>query len=109
MPRGGRRPGAGRKRTRLENSGAPAAVLDGEFASRVFERIKEGPPRRIRTAEDFQLDLLFSKDLQTRSYNFNRLLDRKYGKPFQRREDTVIFDPNAPLRVEIEHIGRSKN
>jgi hypothetical protein len=80
MPPGGKRAGAGRK---------PKIHKDAEvdqspgFATTVLGRISEGKPAVIKDAYDYQLDLLFQADMQTRSVNFNRLLDRKYGKPAQ--------------------------
>jgi hypothetical protein len=89
MPRGGKRTGAGRR----PNKGTPArlaAALPAQgdtgkaFAERVLARIKTASDlKKIVTAEDYCLSLLFVRDLQTRSRTFNRLLDRKYGKPIQ--------------------------
>jgi hypothetical protein len=47
----------------------------------VLKRIKEGPPEKTEGPEDYVLALLFDRDVQTRSHNFNRLLDRRYGPP----------------------------
>jgi len=81
MPRGGKREGSGRRKALTAK--LPAAVVDQGFATRVLERIGEGCPKEIKSAEDFQLTLIYSSDIQTSSYNFNRCLDRKYGKPAQ--------------------------
>lgn len=88
MPRGGKRPGAGRKPGWSSKKG-PGAIpgLDGDtgrqFAHRVLRRIKDGPPdpEKIKSPEDYVLALLFDRDVQTKSHNFNRLLDRRYGIP----------------------------
>lgn len=79
MPRGGKRPGAGRRKPKVDQETMEAPG----FATSVLGRIGEGKPKEIRNAEDYQLDLLYAADMQTRSINFNRLLDRKYGKPAQ--------------------------
>ena len=82
MARGGKRRGAGRKKS-------PNVPESKEFADEVFERIHEGPPKIVKNAVDLQLQLLFSADIQTKSHNFNRLIDRKYGKPIQRTEGSL--------------------
>jgi hypothetical protein len=87
MPRGGKRTGAGRRKG--ESAPLSAALLtkgdNGKaFADRVLARLKTAPDlKKINTAEDYALSLLFSRDIQTRSFNFNRLLDRKFGKSVQ--------------------------
>lgn len=89
MPRGGKRTGAGRRKGEaaklLEalSTVVPEKGDDGKlFADRVLARIND-VPKKIENAEDYALSLLFALDIQTRSYNFNRLLDRKFGKPIQ--------------------------
>ena len=79
MPRGGKRPNAGRRKPKADEE----ALASPGFATTVLSRIGEGRPKEIRNAEDYALDLLFQADMQTRSVNFNRLIDRKYGKPAQ--------------------------
>lgn len=75
---GGSRKGAGAKPKAFKDQ----QVLESPgFATTVLGRIGEGKPKEIKTAEDYALDLLFSADMQTRSVNFNRLLDRKHGTP----------------------------
>lgn len=37
------------------------------------------------------------------------LKDSVDGKPAEKLEERIIFDPNQPLRVQIEHIGGSPN
>lgn len=48
-----------------------------------------------------------SEDVALRA--LGRLKDSYDGTPKQKSEETVIFDPNQPLHVVVEHIGRSKN
>lgn len=92
MPRGGKRTGAGRhpkgKPARLAAALPAQGDTKGDtgkaFADRVLARLKTARDmKKIVTAEDYCLSLLFARDLQTRSRTFNRLLDRKYGKPSQ--------------------------
>jgi hypothetical protein len=86
MPRGGKRPNAGRRKDRAK---LPEEVLETPgFATSVLGRIgelelKDEKGKLIKSAEDYQLQLLASSDIQTRSFNFNRLVDRKFGKPAQ--------------------------
>jgi hypothetical protein len=54
-------------------------------------------------------ELLAAHDINIRGTNRRYLTDRKYGRAMQRAEDKIIFDPNQPLRVQIEHIGGSHN
>ena len=49
--------------------------------------------------------LLASKDERIRKEFFVELLHQEYGRPMQ-KTDEIRFDPNAPLVVKIEHIGR---
>src|SRR5208283_2741486 len=79
VPSGGKREGAGRRKPKVDDG----TLASPGFATSVLARIGEGCPKVIKTAEDYQLSLLYEADLQTRSVNFNRLLDRKYGKPPQ--------------------------
>lgn len=80
--KGGARPGAGRKKIK------PEAIADGDknFATRVLARI--GKPgwqdyadiRKVKSDEDLAMHFLAT----SASYDqFNKLLDRKYGKPVQ--------------------------
>ena len=39
----------------------------------------------------------------------DKLSDRVFGKPTQKTEDKIVFDPNAPLRVIVEHMGRPQD
>lgn len=82
MPRGGKRDGAGRRKG--QTAKIPTGDIGEEFVKAVFARIHEGPPKEIKTPVDYQLSLLSENDVQTRSYNFNKLLDRRYGKPMIR-------------------------
>lgn len=106
MPRGGARSNAGRKRIRPE----AAPIENKDFATRVLARIgRPDTPKdrdKVQSAEDYALYLLYCGDRRIESENFSRLLDRKYGRPAQKNEDTIIFDPNAPIRVVVEHIGK---
>lgn len=101
--RGGRRPGAGRK---------PKPKID--FASKdIAERVLElcAPPIHIKDCGCEVCgwwELLKATDLNIRGITRRYLTDRKYGKAAQRiATDPIQFDPNAPLKVIIEHIGRA--
>jgi uncharacterized membrane protein len=37
------------------------------------------------------------------------LMDRVEGRPIQKQEDKMTFDPDRPLKGTIEHIGQSRN
>lgn len=81
MPHGGKRAGAGRRKD--ESAKLPDVVVSKGFCLGVFARIGEGKPKEIKSPEDYMLNLLYSGDIQTESYNFNKCLDRIYGKPAQ--------------------------
>ncbi len=94
--RGGARAGAGRRKLK------PEAIADGDknFASRVLARIgKEGwrnyaDITKVTSPEDYALHLLAT----TAGYDqFNKLLDRRYGKPVQ----TVNHLHDKP--IEMHH------
>lgn len=103
MSHGGKRTGAGRRKG--ESAKLSAALLtkgdNGKlFAERVLARLETAPDlKKIKTAEDYALSLLFSRDIQTQSHNFNRLLDRKYGKPKQAL--TVANPPGEKFEVSM--------
>lgn len=86
---GGSRLGAGRKGAKtiittpaIRTEAEASLVGDPGFALRVFGRIGENEaPKKITSPEDYQLALLYHSDINVRSFNFNRLLDRIYGKP----------------------------
>lgn len=44
-------------------------------------------------------------DYRLKVFILFKLREWAFGKPMQPQEDTVVFDPNQPLRVIIEHIG----
>jgi hypothetical protein len=73
MPRGGARPGAGRKRTRLPK----VDKKDTGFAGRVLARIGELGIEGVATPEDYALWLL---KWDKRGEAFRDLLNREYGK-----------------------------
>lgn len=84
MPSGGKRPNAGRPKSKAETPEVP----DRGFATRVLERIgKDGWAKISRenatNAEEYALALLVCGDKRIESENFNKLLDRRYGKPAQ--------------------------
>jgi hypothetical protein len=106
LPPGGERKGAGRpKGSKNKPKGillSPANFDNEEFCVRVLNRIGEGPPLEIKNVEDYLLTLLYSKDIQTRSYNFNRTLDRVLGRPPQgiliADSRSAIVDPDERIR-----------
>lgn len=108
MPRGGKRKGAGRRKPKPDEE----VIASPGFATTVLARIGEGKPVLIKTAEDYALDLLYHADYQTRSVNFNRLLDRKYGKPAQgtfqgdtRESGKPLERGNLPSHFEAKDSG----
>ena len=96
--RGGARAGAGRRKLK------PESIADGDknFATRVLARIgKEGwlgyvDILKVTSSEDYALHLLAT----TAGYDqFNKLLDRRYGKPVQ----TVNHLHDKPLEMTVTH------
>lgn len=99
---GGHRPNAGRKKTKVN---LPPGVA-GHVLGRIGElKLKDTSGRLIKDQEDYALSLLASKDERIRKEFFVELLHQEYGRPMQ-KTDEIRFDPNAPLVVKIEHIGR---
>lgn len=91
--RGGRRPGAGRKPNPLKDIKTGAAT-----AARILAELKH---------EKAIIDLYNGcQDYRLKTHILFRLREDAYGRPRQVQEDKIIFDPNAPLTVEIRHIGR---
>ncbi len=99
--RGGSRPGAGRKRLKPE-----ADVADGNkrFATSVLARV--GKPgwqeyrdiRRVKNDEDLALHFLANG---LHDYDqFNRLLDRKFGKAMQ--QVRVANPEGEKFKVEVD-------
>lgn len=97
--KGGARPGAGRKKNQAE-----AGIADGDknFATRVLARI--GKPgwqdfidaKKIQSDEDYALHLLAG----TAGYDqFNKLLDRKFGKAVQ----TINHLHDKPIEHTVTH------
>jgi hypothetical protein len=98
---GGRRPGAGRKKTKVN---LPPGVA-GHVLGRIGElKLKAPDGSVIKDQEDYALSLLASKDERIRKEFFVELLHQEYGRPMQ-KTDEIKFDPNAPLVVQIRHIG----
>jgi hypothetical protein len=111
MPRGGKRPGAGRKPGFGSKKGPGVLpVLDRDsgrqFAARVLNRIKQGPPEEIKSSEDYVLALLFDRDVQTKSHTFHRLLDRRYGPPAKILEVSGRDGEPIPLDLSGDSIER---
>jgi hypothetical protein len=102
MPRGGKRPGAGRRKGQSAKISL-ALALDADsgrqFAARVLKRIKEGVPDEIKSPEDYVLNLLFDRDVQTRAHTFHRLLDRRYGPPAKIIEVSGASGQPIPLNL----------
>lgn len=91
MANGGRRPGAGRK----PKPKIPKA--NRNVAAEVFAEIDKTSRNRVKR----WLELLDSQPLETMRY----LTDRDEGRALQRQEDKIVFDPDQPLKVLVEHIG----
>jgi len=107
MARGGKRAGAGRPRKQAETLEVP----DKNFATRVLERIGMDGWMKItrdsaKNAEEYALALLTCGDRRIESENFNKLLDRRYGKPAQPVKHSGPND-DEPMRMIIEDIGSS--
>lgn len=112
MPRGGDRSkaaaAAGKK------VGRPAREKPGKLrrdvAYRVLDALREGEKAVAKARSlDGELDLFF----QFLELGDNRLKWDVYryakecvdGKPLTRSEEKILFDPNQPMRVLVEHIG----
>jgi hypothetical protein len=103
MPRGGKRPNAGRRRNKPE---AEDGKLTKGFASRVLARIRELDLKDdnghvIKNAEDYALQILRAGDAEARAF-FRNLLDRQYGKPAQ----AVVSEGKLTIEV-VELADRS--
>ena len=98
MPHGGRRTNSGRKVAKV-------SLPDG-IAGKILGRIGELKLGKIKNTEDYALSLLASKDERIRKEFFIELMHQEYGRPVTKTATTHEFDPNAPLRIVIEHIGR---
>jgi hypothetical protein len=98
--RGGKRPGAGRRKT------TPLPKVRRDVAYEVIE-ILNGERDEKKATPEAQHCMSYlraeEKRLSWDAYRyFKECVD---GKPKQ-RVDPLAFDPNAPLRVLVEHIGR---
>jgi hypothetical protein len=111
MPRGGKRaPGEGKKLGRPKTKPLPRIRRDVAFD--VLEEInkkdsKLNPTGRTELMRWIEFLDSSSEDVALRA--LGRLKDSVDGTPKQKLEETVVFDPNQPLRVIVEHIGGSKN
>lgn len=111
MPRGGKRvPGEGKKLGRAAKPKIEKQkTVSKEIAERVFATIDEVEMHREFLHPGKKLDDLSDIERKERERELERLTNRKYGLPAQKSEETIIFDPNQPLRVLIEHIGRPQD
>jgi hypothetical protein len=101
MPRGGKRtPKDGKKLGRPKST----RPVDGNVARKIKERVKatELWVFLIGTAAKKAKDSGNTSDLRQALIYLD---DRDMGLCVQPTEDKIIFDPNQPLRVSIEHIG----
>jgi hypothetical protein len=101
MPKGGARKGAGRKTLKPES---PLADGNKDFATRVLARIGKGDWLRyadiklVKSDEDYALHVLVMGKGATDQ--FNKLLDRKYGRSLQQ---VRIANPEGErFKVEID-------
>ncbi len=101
MPRGGARKGAGRRKLKPESG-----LADGnkDFATRVLARIGEknwlkyADIKQVRSDKDFALHVLVNWNRSIEQ--FNKLLDRKYGRAVQQMR---VANPEAEkFEVEID-------
>lgn len=104
--KGGRRPGAGRPKTK------PIPKVRRDVAFDVLDVINKGKSKLNPTGKaeiERWIALLDSKseDIQIRA--LSTLKFSVDGKPAEKTEETIVFDPNQPLRVLIEHIGGPQN
>lgn len=84
-------------------------IPDKGFATRVLTMIGKGEWTKItrdtaKNAEEYALALLVCGDKRIESENFNKLLDRAFGKPAQPIRHT---GPNEgePMRMIMSDIG----
>lgn len=103
MAKGGARPGAGRK-AKAKIPAAASRNVALEFLS-LTER-----PIHIKACRCELCTWWFfvweCNDLPTRFRAWSSLQDRARGLPAQTVDNSHSFDPNSPLRVTVEHIGR---
>lgn len=102
MPKGGARPGAGRKRT------TPLPRVRRDVALEFLD-VTNGVIERKDCSKECEKFLVLAEAGNDKRLQWDVLRYMKEcvdGKPKQRNEEKIVFDPNAPLRVVVEHIGR---
>lgn len=90
--RGGYRPNAGRKKDPVKDVRLGAAVA--------LKLLKE-----MKAEEEIKKIFKATADERLKVHISFRLMEWGYGKPVEPKEDKIVFDPNAPLRVIVEQIG----
>lgn len=112
MPRGGARiAGDGKK------NGRPPREKPGKIrrdvAFKVLDALRSGP-KAIEKArdEDGEVDVIFSflecGDNRLKWDTYRYMKECVDGKPLTRSEEKILFDPNQPIKVLVEHIGSSR-
>ena len=113
MPRGGKRAGSGQPRK------TPLPKIRRDVAFEVIDILNEplaknakrgtiSPLRKAASGEAaIVLGLIEQATDQRLKWDVYRYAKECLdGKPMVRSEEKVSFDPNQPMRVVIEHIGR---
>jgi hypothetical protein len=112
VARGGRRnPGPGKKLGRPRIHPETLEIPNKGFAMRVLGMIGKEDWTKItrdsaKNAEEYALALLVCNDRRIESENFNKLLDRAFGKPAQPIRHTGP-DDGEPMRLIMMDIGSS--
>lgn len=111
MPRGGARtPGEGKKMGRPKTKPLPRIRRDVAFD--VLDELNKGetklnPTGRTEIERWIEFVDSSSEDVALRA--LGRLKDSVDGTAKQKSEETIVFDPNTPMRVIVEYIGGSTN
>ncbi len=86
----------------------PLSKVRKDVAFDVFDEFNKGKTALNptgRTEKQRWVELADSKNEDIAFRALSKLKDCVDGKPAEKVEEKVIFDPNQPLRVIIEHIG----
>jgi hypothetical protein len=101
MPRGGSRPGAGRKRK-------PVIPITGDVARAVLGRLGELGIPGVSTPADYVLYLLKANDIRIQAETFRDTMNRAYGRPVQAvtvdEKVEVSFERRQNILRLIDHL-----
>lgn len=113
VSKGGKREGAGApKKENTAKQIQKQLSVRRDVALDVLDEINKGETKLNPSGKTEKVRWIAFLDSEDESIAFralDKLKDCADGKAAEKREETIVFDPNQPLRVVIEHIGGSKN